>query len=470
MRPPVSCTTISTAPERPRARTTIASPAPAWWMAFSTRLSSTASTRRGATAATRPRVTAVPRLIEAARAAGRVPGDARLDGRRDVGLLVLVSQLVALEPDEEDHVLDQLAHGVDLGPGLRDGREPLLVVERELQGLDERQDALERRAELVRDAGREEPAGVAVVGLGGLVGEHDGGARLVSAPERPDPGAEPAPLGRVDGELDVPDRLSRRGPRGRRGELGLGLGPRQLGPCLPRRRVGPDDPAVPVEQEHRGRCCRHHRIARRERRRELGPRAPRREARGPAARAPASYGDRAAAGRRSPPERSPALPPEPPSRRAYQRGAVCMLLAMRVLLPDGNELTLDEGASGRDAAAAIGPRLADAAVAVQVDGEVRDLRLPFATARRSASSPTATTRRLPSFATRRPTSWRRRCCTCGPRPRSRSGPRSPTASTTTSSSRSRSRRTTSRGSRRRCGGSSRRTSRSCGRTASTAPS
>ena len=53
-----------------------------------------------------------------------------------------------------------------------------------------------------------------------------------------------------------------------------------------------------------------------------------------------------------------------------------MLRSVRVLLPDGNELTLDEGASGRDAAAAIGPRLADAAVAVQVDGEVRDLRLP----------------------------------------------------------------------------------------------
>ena len=53
-----------------------------------------------------------------------------------------------------------------------------------------------------------------------------------------------------------------------------------------------------------------------------------------------------------------------------------MLPTMRVLLPDGNELTLDEGASGRDAAAAIGPRLADAAVAVQVDGDVRDLRLP----------------------------------------------------------------------------------------------
>src|SRR5689334_20316740 len=53
-----------------------------------------------------------------------------------------------------------------------------------------------------------------------------------------------------------------------------------------------------------------------------------------------------------------------------------MLPTMRVLLPDGHQLDLAEGASGRDAAAAIGPRLADAAVAVQVNGEVRDLRLP----------------------------------------------------------------------------------------------
>ena len=65
-----------------------------------------------------------------------------------------------------------------------------------------------------------------------------------------------------------------------------------------------------------------------------------------------------------------------PIAASVPRGAVCMLRSVRVLLPDGNELTLDEGASGRDAAAAIGPRLADAAVAVQVDGEVRDLRLP----------------------------------------------------------------------------------------------
>jgi threonyl-tRNA synthetase len=50
---------------------------------------------------------------------------------------------------------------------------------------------------------------------------------------------------------------------------------------------------------------------------------------------------------------------------------------MKVTLPDGNGLDLADGASGLDAAAAVGPRLAKAAVAVQVDGEVRDLRLPL---------------------------------------------------------------------------------------------
>jgi threonyl-tRNA synthetase len=50
--------------------------------------------------------------------------------------------------------------------------------------------------------------------------------------------------------------------------------------------------------------------------------------------------------------------------------------AMKVTLPDGSPLELPEGANGHDAAAAIGARLARAAVAVQVDGEVRDLRLP----------------------------------------------------------------------------------------------
>jgi threonyl-tRNA synthetase len=46
---------------------------------------------------------------------------------------------------------------------------------------------------------------------------------------------------------------------------------------------------------------------------------------------------------------------------------------MKFELPDGNLLTLPDGATGADAAAAIGPGLARAALAVRVDGEVRDL-------------------------------------------------------------------------------------------------
>jgi threonyl-tRNA synthetase len=49
----------------------------------------------------------------------------------------------------------------------------------------------------------------------------------------------------------------------------------------------------------------------------------------------------------------------------------------KAILPDGNELVLPDGASGLDAARAIGPRLADATAAVEVDGELRDLRLPL---------------------------------------------------------------------------------------------
>jgi threonyl-tRNA synthetase len=46
-------------------------------------------------------------------------------------------------------------------------------------------------------------------------------------------------------------------------------------------------------------------------------------------------------------------------------------------LPDGNTLTLRAGATGADAAAAIGPGLARAALAVKVDGELRDLSRPL---------------------------------------------------------------------------------------------
>src|SRR4051794_13529996 len=50
---------------------------------------------------------------------------------------------------------------------------------------------------------------------------------------------------------------------------------------------------------------------------------------------------------------------------------------MKVTLPDGTPLDLPDGATGADAAAAIGPGLARAALAVKQDGEVRDLARPL---------------------------------------------------------------------------------------------
>ena len=48
-----------------------------------------------------------------------------------------------------------------------------------------------------------------------------------------------------------------------------------------------------------------------------------------------------------------------------------------VKLPDGKPLELPEGGTGADAAAAIGPGLAKAALAIRVDGEMRDLSAPL---------------------------------------------------------------------------------------------
>jgi len=52
---------------------------------------------------------------------------------------------------------------------------------------------------------------------------------------------------------------------------------------------------------------------------------------------------------------------------------------VNVTLPDGTELQLDDGASGADAAVAIGAGLARAALAVRQNGEVRDLARPLVT-------------------------------------------------------------------------------------------
>jgi threonyl-tRNA synthetase len=50
---------------------------------------------------------------------------------------------------------------------------------------------------------------------------------------------------------------------------------------------------------------------------------------------------------------------------------------MKVILPDSSELELPEGATGLDAARAIGPKLAEEAVLLRVNGRVQDLRLPL---------------------------------------------------------------------------------------------
>jgi threonyl-tRNA synthetase len=50
---------------------------------------------------------------------------------------------------------------------------------------------------------------------------------------------------------------------------------------------------------------------------------------------------------------------------------------VKVVLPDNSELELPEGATGLDAARAIGPKLAEQAVLVRSNGRVQDLRLPL---------------------------------------------------------------------------------------------
>src|SRR5213595_4138423 len=50
---------------------------------------------------------------------------------------------------------------------------------------------------------------------------------------------------------------------------------------------------------------------------------------------------------------------------------------MKVVLPDKSELELPDGATGLDAARAIGPKLAEQAVLVRSNGRIQDLRLPL---------------------------------------------------------------------------------------------
>ena len=50
---------------------------------------------------------------------------------------------------------------------------------------------------------------------------------------------------------------------------------------------------------------------------------------------------------------------------------------MKVTLPDGTPLELPDGATGADAAAAIGAGLARAALAIRFGGEMHDLSAPL---------------------------------------------------------------------------------------------
>src|SRR5262245_9915479 len=65
------------------------------------------------------------------------------------------------------------------------------------------------------------------------------------------------------------------------------------------------------------------------------------------------------------------------SRPGSAESCSVSLPSMEVLLPDNSKLELPDGATGLDAARAIGPRLAEEAVLVRQNGRVQDLRLPL---------------------------------------------------------------------------------------------
>src|SRR3954451_24536603 len=54
-----------------------------------------------------------------------------------------------------------------------------------------------------------------------------------------------------------------------------------------------------------------------------------------------------------------------------------MSSSMHVVLPDNSELELPDGATGLDAARAIGKKLAEQAVLIRANGQAQDLRVPL---------------------------------------------------------------------------------------------
>src|ERR671927_2030682 len=69
--------------------------------------------------------------------------------------------------------------------------------------------------------------------------------------------------------------------------------------------------------------------------------------------------------------------PSTSSFRSSSRGCSISCSVMKVVLPDKSELELPDGATGLDAARAIGPKLAEQAVLVRSNGNIQDLRAPL---------------------------------------------------------------------------------------------
>src|SRR3954471_10000772 len=69
--------------------------------------------------------------------------------------------------------------------------------------------------------------------------------------------------------------------------------------------------------------------------------------------------------------------PSTSSLRSSSRGCSLSCSLMKIVLPDASELELPDGATGLDAARAIGPKLAEQAVLVRANGRVQDLREPL---------------------------------------------------------------------------------------------
>ena len=63
-----------------------------------------------------------------------------------------------------------------------------------------------------------------------------------------------------------------------------------------------------------------------------------------------------------------------------------MSSVMHVVLPDNSQLELPDGATGLDAARAIGSKLAEQAVLIRANGQVQDLRAPLHRGRSTSRS------------------------------------------------------------------------------------